>query len=153
MDRNLPIVTVQTVEALLDHTIGQERLLGALATWLGLLIVVVSCVGLHALMSNDVVERTHELGVRMALGATRERIAGLVLRDAATVATLALAAGIPLALAAVTPLSSQLYGVESNDPGIILLAALLLLSVALIAAGRPARVAARVDPVVLLRAD
>jgi predicted permease len=153
MDRNLPIVTVQTVEALLDHTIGQERSLAALATWLGLLIVVVSCVGLHALMSNDVVERTHELGVRMALGATRERIAGLVLRDAATVATLAIAAGIPLALAAVTPLASQLYGVESNDPGIILLAALLLLLVALIAAGRPARVAAGVEPVVLLRAD
>ena len=153
MDPDLPIVNVQTVEALLDQTIGQERWLGRLATWLGLLIVVVSCVGLHALISNDVHERTHELGVRMALGATRARIARLVLRDAATVAALALAAGVPLAVGAVTPLSSQLYGVESNDPGIIFLAALLLLTVALLAAGRPARVASLVDPVRLLRAD
>lgn len=152
-DRTLPILNVQTVEATLDQTIGQERALATIATWLGLLVVVVSCVGLHALISNDVVERTHELGVRVALGATRQRIAALVLRDAAMVATLALAVGVPLALGAVRPLSSQLYGVESHDPEIIAFAAFLLLSVALIAAGRPARVAARVDPVVLLRAD
>jgi len=68
-------------------------------------------------------------------------------------ATLALAAGVPLALAAVRPLSSQLYGVEWNDPGTIGLAGLLLLTVAVIAAGRPARAATRVDPLILLRTD
>ena len=99
------------------------------------------------------VGRLHELGVRIALGASRARVAGLVVSDAATVGAVALAAGIPLSLAAVAPLSSQLYGVQPNDPGAILLAVLLLVSVVILAAGRPARIAARVDPVLLLRAD
>jgi predicted permease len=153
LEQDLPIVNVQTVEALLEQTIGQERLLASVAMWLGLLIVAVSCVGLHALIRNDVIERLHELGVRIALGASRARVAGLVLRDAAAVGAVALAAGIPLSLAAVAPLSSQLYGVQPNDPGTILLAVLLLVSVVILAAGRPARIAARVDPVLLLRAD
>ena len=92
------------------------------------------------------VGRLHELGVRIALGASRARVAGLVVSDAATVGAVALAAGIPLSLAAVAPLSSQLYGVQPNDPGAILLAVLLLVSVVILAAGRPARIAARVDP-------
>jgi hypothetical protein len=79
--------------------------------------------------------------------------AGLVLRDCAIVTALALAAGVPLALAAVSPLSSQLYGVEPNDPTTVLLVAGLLATVAALAAARPAHTAARVDPLALHRAD
>jgi ABC-type antimicrobial peptide transport system permease subunit len=95
----------------------------------------------------------HELGVRLALGATRAGVAALVVRDCAIVAALALAAGIPLALAGVTPFASQLYGVEPNDPQTVLFVVALLLLVAIVAAARPAQTAANVDPVVLLRAD
>jgi ABC-type antimicrobial peptide transport system permease subunit len=128
-------------------------MLGALAAWLGALVVAISCIGLHALIANDVIERTHELGVRLALGATRAAVFGLVLRDCALVTGVALAAGVPLGLAAVTPLASQLYGVEPNDPRTVLLVVLLLLAVGLVAALRPAQTAARVDPLLLLRAD
>jgi predicted permease len=153
LDRDLPIVAIETIEEVLNEAIGQERMLGALAAWLGALVIVISCIGLHALIANDVIERTHELGVRLALGATRAGIADLVLRECAVVTGVALAAGVPLGLAAVTPLTSQLYGVAPNDPHTVLLVILLLLTVGLVAAVRPALAAARVDPLVLLRAD
>jgi predicted permease len=153
LDRDLPIVGIETIEDVLNQAIGQERMLGALAAWLGALVVAISCIGLHALIANDVIERTHELGVRLALGATRAAVFGLVLRDCALVTGVALAAGVPLGLAAVTPLASQLYGVEPNDPRTVLLVVLLLLAVGLVAALRPAQTAARVDPLLLLRAD
>lgn len=153
MAPNLPIVNVRTVEEMLNAAIGQERLIASIAAWLGLLVIVVACVGLHALVANDVAERTHELGVRMALGATRHGMAWLVLRDCAVLVGIALCVGVPLSLAATRPLSSQLYGLRSDDLQTILSAILLLLAVAFIAAIRPARSASRVNPVVLLRAD
>jgi ABC-type antimicrobial peptide transport system permease subunit len=128
-------------------------LLGTFAVWLGLLAIVVACVGLHALVSNDVAERTHELGVRLALGATRGGVALLVLRDCARLVAIALCVGVPMSLAATRPLSSQLYGLRTDDPQTIAAVIVLLLAVAFVAAIRPARSASRVDPVGLLRRD
>jgi hypothetical protein len=153
LDRALPIVGVETIEDVLNQSIGQERMLGAIAAWLGALVILISCTGLHALVTNDVIERTHELGVRLSLGATRARVAGLVLRDCAVVTTAALVAGVPLGLAAATPLASQLYGIEPNDPPTVLSVISLLLVVVLAAALRPAYVAARLNPLALLRSD
>jgi predicted permease len=149
----LDVIAVRTVEGLLNDAIAQERLLGTLAAWLGVLVIVVACVGLHALISNDVAQRTHEMGVRLALGATRASVALLVLRDCLALVGLGLAIGVPLSVAATRPLSSQLYGLPSGDPQTVAAVVVLLVAVALIAAGRPAQSAARVDPVVLLRAD
>jgi putative ABC transport system permease protein len=104
-------------------------------------------------VSNDVAQRTHEMGVRLALGATRRGVALLVLRDCLALVGLGLAIGVPLSLAATRPLSSQLYGLPADDPSTIAAVAALLVAVALVAVARPARSAARVDPVVLLRAD
>ena len=153
LDSALPIIGIETIEDVLNRSIGQERMLGAVTAWLGALVIVISCIGLHALIRNDVIERTHELGVRLALGATPSGVAGLVLRDCAVVTAAALMAGVPLGLAAVTPLASQLYGIEPNDPRTVLLVIALLLGVGLLAALRPAYVAARVNPLALLRAD
>jgi ABC-type antimicrobial peptide transport system permease subunit len=93
------------------------------------------------------------MGVRLALGATRGGVAMLVLRDCLALVGLGLAIGVPLSLAATRPLSSQLYGLQADDPQTIASVTALLVAAALIAAGRPAQSAARVDPVVLLRAD
>jgi putative ABC transport system permease protein len=153
MDQDLPIVDVQTIEDLLNAAIGQERLLATFASWLGLLVIVVTCIGLHALVDNHVAERTHEIGVRLALGATRGGVALRVLRHSGSLVGLALCVGVPLSLAATRPLSSQLYGLRPDDPQTITAVILLLLAVAFVAAIRPARSAARVDPIVLLRAD
>jgi predicted lysophospholipase L1 biosynthesis ABC-type transport system permease subunit len=153
MVQAVPIVNVQTVEELLNAAIAQERLLATFAAWLGVLVIVVACVGLHALVANDVAERTHELGVRLALGATRGGVALLVLRDCAMLVVVALCIGVPLGLGATRPFSSQLYGLRPDDPQTIAAVIVLLLTVAFIAAVRPARSAARVNPVTLLRAD
>lgn len=153
MDQDLPLVSVRTIDELLDEAIAHERLIGTLATWLGVLIIVITCIGLHALVSYDVAQRTHEIGVRLALGATRGGVAWLVLRDCSGLVGLGLAVGVPLSLAAAQPLSSQLFGIRPGDPQTIASAVLLLVAVALVAALRPARSAARTDPVALLRAD
>jgi predicted permease len=153
MDRDIPVVKVQTVEDVLNAAIAQERLLATFAAWLGMLVIIVTCVGLHALVDNDVAQRTHEIGVRLALGATRGGVAMLVLRSSGALVGVALCLGVPLSLAATRPLSSQLYGLRPDDPQTIASVIVLLLAVAFGAAIRPARSAARVDPVVLLRAD
>ena len=151
LDPNLPIVSMQTVEEVLNAAIAQERLLQTFSNWLGLLVIVVVCVGLHALIANDVAERTHEIGVRLALGATRAQIAGRVLRDGAMLVLVALAFGVPLGVAAAQPLSSKLYGLRTDDPQAIAAVMLLLMTVAVIAALRPAQSASRIDPISLLR--
>lgn len=153
MEEKVPIVNVQTVEELLNAAIAQERLLATFAAGLGLLVIVVACVGLHALVTNEVAERMHEMGVRLALGATRGGVALLVLRECARLVALGLAVGVPLSLAATRPLSSQLYGLRADDPQTISVVIALLMTVAFVAAIRPARAATRVDPVSLLRSD
>jgi hypothetical protein len=148
---DLPVLRVETVAQALDRAIGHERLLGTLAVWLGVLAVAVSGFGLYALMATDVVERRHELGIRVALGATRARIAGLVFRDCSLVAVSAVALGIPLGLLAVRPLGATLYQVHAGDPVTVVGVMLVVLLIAGVAVARPARAAARVDPLVLLR--
>ena len=97
--------------------------------------------------------RTSEIGIRMALGADRSNVLGLVLRGAVVQLGLGLAVGIPVALAAGRLLSGQLYGVKSRDPVILGLAAAVLAGCALVAAFVPARRAASIDPVQALRTE
>ena len=109
--------------------------------------------GLYALMAYDVARRTHELGIRLALGATRERVMAMVLKDGARMSMPGLVCGVPLGIAASRPLASQLYGVESNDPWTVATVGLLLVGVTLVATYRPAHTASRIDPLVLLRKE
>jgi len=144
---------VRSVSEVLDRAIVQERVMSGIALVLALLVVAIGCVGIYALMSYEVTRRTHELGVRFALGATRRQIMAIILRDAVATAAAALLCGIPLGVAASRVLSSQLYGVTPDDPW-TLAGAVLVLTVATIgAASKPARAAGRVDPLVLLRQE
>ncbi len=120
---------------------------------LAALVIAIGCVGLYALMSYDVAQRTRELGIRLALGATSTRVMAMVLRDSAALVVPGLAIGVPLGIAASRPLSAQLYGVETNDPWTLASVALLLSVVALLATLRPAQTASRIDPIALLRND
>lgn len=148
---DLPIEKVRTIAEVLDNAIAQERLMSAISLFLGALVIAIGCVGLYALMSYDVAQRTHELGVRLALGATSRRVVTMVLRDSAWMVLPALAIGMPLGVAASRPLSSQLYGVQTGDPWTLASVALLLSVVALLATFRPAQTASRIDPIALLR--
>ena len=125
--------------------------MSALSLSLAVLVLTIGCLGLYALISYDVAQRAHELGIRLALGATRNRIIALVLKDGAYLVLPALAIGVPLGIAASRPLSSQLYGVRIGDIGTLFSVAALLVVVALLATLNPARGASRIDPIVLLR--
>ena len=102
-------------------------------------------------MTYVVTRRTREIGIRMALGATRESIAGLILREAVRLAAVGVVIGLVAAFAVDRLVASLLYGVGAADPLVFAVAVLLLALVALVAGGLPARRAAGVDPVVALR--
>ena len=148
---DLPIEKVRTIAAVLDEAIAQERLMSAIALVLSTLAIAIGCVGLYALLSYVVSRRTHELGIRLALGATSRKVVTMVLRHSAALVLPGLAIGVPLGMAASQPLSSQLFGVEPDDPWTLASVALVLATVGLVATLKPARTASRIDPIALLR--
>jgi predicted permease len=150
---DLPILGIQTIEQQFNIAISQERLLGTLSLMLGAIAVLIACVGLHALLSYDVAQRTREIGVRMAMGATGRSVVALVLRDSLVLVGVALAIGVPIGVSATRPLTPQLYGVQAGDPATVAFAVLLLAGATAVAMLRPARAAARTDPIVLLRTE
>jgi len=148
---NSAIDDARTIADVLDEGTAVERLMSTFSLCLAALVITIACLGLYALIAYDIARRTHELGVRIALGATRNAIIAMVLKDAVFLVGPALAIGIPLGVVASRPLSSQLYGVRVGDIGTLFSAAALLVVVALLATLGPARGASRVDPIRLLR--
>ena len=153
IDRSLEISYVTTVSQLRDQALVQERLMAKLSGFFALLALVLACIGLYGVMSYDVERRTHEIGVRMALGAQRRDVVGLVLRQTMMLVVIGAIIGFSATLAATRLITSLLYGLNPNDPLTITLAGSLLLTVATLAGYLPARRASRVDPMVALRHD
>ena len=151
IDKNLEISSIGTLPQLMDRELARERMLAKLSGIFSLLVLLLACIGLYGVMSYDVVRRTREIGIRIALGAQGSNIAGMVMRKTLLVVGAGVIIGISLSLSAMRLISSLLYGLEPNDPMTIALASLLLLTVAALAAYLPARRAARVDPMVALR--
>ena len=151
LDPALPVDTLRTLDDQLDRALGNERLLAILATAFAALAVLLAVVGLYGVTSFVVTRRTREIGIRMALGATREAALWLVIRDTGALVI----AGIGIALPAVGGLGrlveSQLYGVPALDGRTIAVCAALLVLAALGAAAVPARRASSLNPVEALR--
>ena len=124
----MPMFDVHTLEEEMHAALVQQRLIAMLSTLFGVLGLLLACVGLYGLMAFAMVQRTGEMGVRLALGASRRDVAWLVVRDALTLVLAGMAIGIPAALAAARLASSQisglLFGLEATDPATIALAAL-----------------------------
>jgi ABC-type antimicrobial peptide transport system permease subunit len=132
---------------------NQERLLARLTALFGLLALAVATVGLYGITAYSVVRRTSEIGVRIALGASRADVVGMVLRSAALQTGLGLAIGVPVALWGASLLASQLYGVKAYDP-LMLAGATIVLGVCGLVAGLiPALRAAGIDPIRALRTE
>ncbi len=152
-DPRLPILWLRTLDDQVNRSLSTERLLAALSGSFGALALLLSLVGLYGVMSFVVTRRTREIGIRLALGATRVSALRLVLRDAVTM----IAAGVALALPCVAALGklvqSQLFGVTATDPATIAAAALLLATAALAAAFIPAWRASNVSPTDALRLE
>lgn len=153
VDPNVPLSEITTQAAVRDQSISQERLFATLCGALAALAVLLAGVGLYGLLAYNVARRTGEIGLRMALGATRGHIARTIVREALLLAGVGLALGVPTALVLARLIRSQLYGVEPGDPATLLGTAGALLVLAALAAWLPAHRAARVEPIAALRAE
>jgi len=151
IDPQAAIFNVRTMEDLLGRFVAQPRFnMLLLGTFAGLALVLAS-VGIYGVISYSVAQRMHEIGVRMALGATPAAVLRLVLSQGMRLALIGVAIGVVGALATSRVLASMLFGVTTYDPLVFGAIAMLLVSVALVATFLPARRATKVDPVVALR--
>jgi predicted permease len=149
----LPVYSVKSLGDQLDDSLVEERLVASLSSTFGLLALLLTCVGLYGLMAYTVNRRTSEIGIRMALGAERGRIAGMVLRETLLLVLCGLAVGLPVAVIASRFIASQLFGLKPGDPVTILAACALMAAVTMMASYLPARRAASVDPMRALRSE
>jgi predicted permease len=153
IDPALPLSNVTTMEALVAQSVSQPRFLASLLTGFAVLAAVLALVGVYGLLSFSVSRRIRELGLRMALGAGRTRVIGLVLRQSATLVGLGLLTGVALTLALSRLLRTLLFGVRADDPATIAAMALGTAAAAALASLPPALRASRIDPVVALREE
>jgi macrolide transport system ATP-binding/permease protein len=153
IDPNLTVVDIRTFDAQVAGNFTQDRLVARLTTLFGILALILASVGLYGVMSYFVARRTGEIGIRMALGATRASVLGNVLRGALLQIAFGLVVGIPAALFAGHLMASQLYGVGSYDPWAFVGAGLVLALCAALASLIPARRAASIDPMQALRTE
>jgi putative ABC transport system permease protein len=141
------------MDTVIDASIGNERLTMVLMIGFAALAVLMAAIGVFGVTAYSVSQRTHELGIRMALGANRGSVLALVLRQEMSACLIGIAAGIGGALGLTSLLQSLLFGVAARDASTLTAAALVLLAVTMIACVVPARRATRVDPVSALRLD
>ena len=133
------------------ETIGRPRAFAILTAVSGVVGLLLACVGLYGVVSYETTRRTHEIGIRMALGARRSDVLRLVMRQTVIVVTIGAGIGVALALAASRLIASVLYGIAPTDPIAIGSALTVLIGVALAAAYLPARRASQLDPTQALR--
>jgi len=153
IDPNLTITSVRTMQQQVDLSFNQERALASLAGLFGIIALLLAAIGLYGVTAYTVAQRTNEIGIRMALGADRGNVIGLILRGAFTRVGIGLLAGLPLAVGAGRLIAAQLYGVSFWDPLALGVAAASLAVCALVAALVPAGRAASIAPMRALRTD
>src|SRR4029434_5055251 len=148
--RTLPIDDVVTLSDHIGRSLVQQKLVARLATFFGLLALLLACIGLYGVMSYGVARRTNEIGIRMALGARGQSVLWLVLREALLLVVIGLVIGVGASWMVSKTAESLLYELKPNDPLTITLATLLLAVVALVAGYLPARHSSAPAPIVTL---
>ncbi|HEX8141081.1 MAG TPA: ABC transporter permease [Pyrinomonadaceae bacterium] len=150
---DLALANVKTVEQLVSESLGQSRYRGVLLGIFAIVALILAAVGIYGVIAYAVNQRTHEIGIRIALGAQKRDILKLVVWQGMILSMIGVAVGVGASLALTRFLSSLLYGVSSTDPLTFGGVVLLLIGVALLACSIPARRATKVDPMVALRAE
>jgi putative ABC transport system permease protein len=153
IDPNLPLFNIQTMNDAIDGAIGNERLTMVLLIGFAALALLMAAIGVFGVTAYSVSQRTHELGIRMALGADRRSVLALVLRQEMGACLVGIAVGVIGATLLASLLESLLFGVTARDTLTLSIAAVVLLAVTVVACIIPARRATRVDPVTALRLE
>ncbi len=153
IDRNVPVYSIATMEQRVSDSLGQERFSTTLIGLFAAVALVLSTVGIYGVLAYSVERRRREIGVRMALGAGRSQVLGLVVGYGLRLAAVGIAIGVAGAFVLTRWLASQLYGVTATDPISFAAVAAVLAFVAMAACYIPARRAARIDPAIALRSE
>jgi predicted permease len=151
VDPKLPVYDVASMNELLDRSVASRRFSAQLVGAFAGVALLLAAIGIYGVLAYMVGQRSREIGLRVALGATREDILKLIFRKGAVLAGAGVAAGMILSALAASMMASVLYGVRPHDPAIFLAVPVLLLAVAVLASYLPARRATKVDPLVALR--
>jgi putative ABC transport system permease protein len=153
VDPHLPLYRVQTLDEIYSASLGRDRFLLTLVAVFAALALLLASMGVYGVTAEATSQRTHEIGIRVALGARPGEIAELVLRQGLVLAAFGILAGLAVAAAATRALTGVLFGVEPLDLTTFALVAVVLGLAALVASAMPARRAAALDPLVALRRD
>ncbi len=153
LDSDLPAYQWQTLEQAVDRALWRQRLQGQVIGLFAALAMILATIGIYGVISYSVAQRTREVGVRVALGATRSQVVGLVLRQGVTLVGTGVVLGLVVALAATRLLTKLLYGIAPTDLATFLAVPLVLGTVAVLASWLPARRASRIDPLVAMRSE
>jgi predicted permease len=149
--KTVPIVRIMTMNEQIDASIVPERLAATVSAWFGALGALLAAIGLYGLLAYTVTQRTHEIGVRMALGATRRDVMRMVLRDALWTVSAGFALGTPLAFWAKSAVASLIRDLPAKSPVSVVFGGAVIIALCLVAAYIPAHRAMRVDPIIALR--
>jgi putative ABC transport system permease protein len=153
VDKDQPVSNIHTMEQLMTNSVAPRRFSLLLLSVFALVGLALAAVGLYGVLSYTVTQRTHEIGIMMALGAQTGNVLRLVVRQGMVLALMGVAIGLIASAALTQWLKSLLYGVSATDPLTFAAIALLLATVALLACWVPARRATKVDPMAALRAE
>jgi putative ABC transport system permease protein len=151
VDKNQALADVRTLDQIKSGTVANDRLQTMLLATFAALALLLSAVGIYGVISYSVTQRTHELGIRAALGASQRGLLGLVIRHGMTLALVGLVLGAAGSLVLTRLLSTLLFGISPRDPVTLIAVATILAGVAFAACYIPARRAAGIDPTVALR--
>jgi ABC-type antimicrobial peptide transport system permease subunit len=151
LDANLPIYSVKTMERVVDEDLFGERMVAVLSASFGTLAALLAAMGIYGVLAYLVVQRTREIGIRMALGAETSHVRFLIVKEVGAMVLLGAAVGLPLAYGLARLSESLLFGVRASDPSAYALGLVLIALIAAAACYFPARRAIRVDPLVALR--
>jgi putative ABC transport system permease protein len=151
LDKNVPMAKVMTMDEIMSSSVAQPRLQAGLLGLFGGLALALAAIGIYGVMAYSVSRRTNEIGIRMALGASRFAVLRMVLGRGLWLTSIGLGIGIALAVGLTRLMSNMLFGVSPTDPGTFIAILLLLGAIAALACYLPARRATRVDPIVALR--